>query len=726
MIDLGRGPLHALGVSVFPDHADPARFHFLPDAPQLCYRPDGTPELSLLKYQLDPALHEAIGAGLLSLTVSLAVSDDVQDQLRKKLARQFSLDRPAQLSPVTVEDGSCDIVVIDKPSDTGLVQRVLGGGTPSLYGDEACTFMVVLAADGVSLVESALKRGGLPVGVVYRLSVLGLRPALRARITARWQDIYHYYDNRLHGGKLLLAVEIGATIEDLIHSEAITIVVDQLLPPDQQDPTYQRAIDQVQRYVLEQFFKPTLGQQPPPADSSTGALATIGNAIKDFAGFFSLTYSLVDLNRDELKTMTYDLAVAQAEMLTLAPQGTFTALAAPPGAPPLDVGTLITTVAASPSDEMDFDVGAAIDLAAEQIDHVEVLLAYGMHSADLLLDGAAPRKPVRFFREQALGSSVTYHYEVNFQPGAGLSGTLRSKDVTTDSRVLRINPRELYQRIAVTAVAQGVPFDRFPQVIVDVQVPDPTGGALTTETLQLDATHGEVGFVVRAPLGVRLPLQRRIRYVDTRGVETVVDWDSFDAGTLVVGDPFPEVLIVQILGSARFGTVVTRLVVELRPSAHPEKVTTEMLTQAQPSATWSLALADRTDPSYEYRVTVQTARGEVQQGQWLAGAGGTLIVGEGIARLRQVTLMFVGRSIQDLGLLGIKVRFAYDDAASNLHAEDEFMVRDTTKPVGWSYPIADLTRQAYTYQVSLVHADGSIEARDPVAASDLLLIVPLT
>ncbi|HZS35833.1 MAG TPA: hypothetical protein VFF06_03355 [Polyangia bacterium] len=729
MIDLGRAPLHAAGVTVFPDHADPTRFHFLPDAPRLRLKADGTPELSLLKYQLDPTLHAALGGGLLSLTVDLSVPDEVQALVASKLKQQFSIDKPV-LSPVTVEDGACDLVVIDQPSDGGLVERVLGGGAPSLYGDEACTFMVVLASDGVGLVERALTASGgagLPAGVVYRLGVLGLRPALSARITARWQDAYHYYENRLHGGKLLLAVDVGTTVDELVHSEAIHIEVDQLVPPEQQDPTYQRALDQVQRYVLDQFFKPTLGQAPPPADSSGGALATIGNAIKDFAGFFSLTYSLIDLNRDELKTMTYSLAVAQAEKLTLAPQGTFSLLAAPPGAPPLDASKLITTVPAAASDQMDFDVGAAIDLAAEQIDHLEVLMSYGARSVDLELDAASPRKPVSFFHEDALGLAVKYHYEIHFQPGVlGVAGVLRSPDVSTESRVIRVNPRELYQRIAVTALAAGVPFDRYPQVIVDVQVPDPAGGGVTTQTLTLDAAHREAGFVVRAPLGAAVPLSRRLRYVDPHGVELAVDWASFPAGILIVGDPQPVVLTVEVLGSARFGTAVSRLVVELRLASHPDQVTTKILTRDQPSATWTVALADRADRAWEYRVTVQTPVGEVRQGQWLAGDGGELTVGEGIARLRPVTLMFVGRTIQDLQLLGIKVRFAYDDNDANLHAEDELMVTDSSKPVAWSYPIADVTKQAYTYQLSLVHADGHIETRDPVTASDLLLIVPLT
>src|SRR5262249_50188316 len=147
-----------------------------------------------------------------------------------------------------------------------------------------------------------------------------------------------------------------------------------------------------------------------------------------------------------------------------------------------DLSRIITTVPAASSDQMDFDVGSAIDLAAEQIDHLEVMLAYGTRSADLPLDAAAPRKTTTFFRQDGLGAAVTYRYEVTFQPGAGPAGALKSADVSTESRVLRINPAELYQRIAVTAIAQGVPFDRYPQVIVDVKVPDPAGGTILTRT----------------------------------------------------------------------------------------------------------------------------------------------------------------------------------------------------------------------------------------------------
>jgi hypothetical protein len=145
----------------------------------------------------------------------------------------------------------------------------------------------------------------------------------------------------------------------------------------------------------------------------------------------------------------------------------------------------------------------------------------------------------------------------------------------------------------------------------------------------------------------------------------------------------------------------------------------------QQAATWSVALQNRADRAYEYRVTIHTVRSEVREGQWLPGADGILIVGEGIARLRQIQMVFVGRSLADLQLLGIKVRFAFDDADAGLHAEDEFLVQDLAKPLLWSYPIADPARQSFTYQLFLIRADGQIQQGDPVTTQELLVVCQL-
>jgi hypothetical protein len=741
MIDLSRPALHAEGVTIFPDHADPAQFHYLPDAPRLSVRADGSPELALLKYQLDPSLNKALGAGMLALTVDLGVDDAVLAKLAGRLRAQFSLDKAPVVSAVEADGGSCEIMVINKdsksdsassvtPAETpALVQRILGSGTPSLYGVNAATFMTVLDAQGTSLVDQALRGGGLPVGVVYALEVLALRPAMRAQITARWQDIYHYYEDRLHGGKLLFATDVGATVQDLVHSEALAITVDDFLPPDQKDQTFQRAVDWMQTYVVEQFFKPTLGATPPPAgDSGDGPLAAIGNAIKDVAGFFSVTYSLKEVDRNELKTLSYQLNAASAERLTLAPQGTFSILLSPKdGTPPIDPDKVITTVKATASSQMDFDVAPALGLDAVDIDHLEVLMHYGDAGQDLVLDAATPRRTATFWYEPDRGLAVRYSYEAAFKAGtAGFEGSVKSGDISTEDRVIRIDPRALYQRVSVRAVAQGIPFDQFPMAIVDLKADDTINGWSSEQTLQIDAGHTDLTWSVRARPNAAVKLQRRFRYADSSGAETVVDWDYVEPGILFVGNPFPDVLDVQIVGSARFGSEVERLIVELRMTSDPNKVATKVLTAQQPFATWSVPLQNRANRAYEYRITINTVRDEVKQGDWLAGSGGTLIVGEGITRLRQIQMVFVGSSLADLQLLALKVRFAFEDSDAGLQAEDEFLVQDLSKPIAWSYPIADPARQSFTYQLTLIHANGQSEQKDAVSTGDLLIVCPLT
>lgn len=736
MIDLGRPSLHGEGVTIFGDHAQSNRFYCLADRPRVRTSSDGVPELMLLKYRLDPTLHQALGAGLLSLTVDLGVEPTLLEKLRRRLSLRDGLSGPVEIGPVMAESGSCQLVLInrslsDQDSNTSaaapfaLVERILGAATPSLYGDNAATFQAVLSPEGVGVVEGALRGGGLPIGVVYTLQTTGLRPALRAEIAARWKDVYEFYENRLHGGKLLLATDIGPTLEDLVHAEAIQISIDELVPESERSETYQRALDQVQRYVLDEFFKPTLGQAPPPEDSDDGPLQTIGKAIKDFAGFFSLTYSLREVQRDELKTFRYHLGVARAERLTLAPQGTFGVLLGAAAADVVD--RLIIEVEPGPSPEMKFDIASSIDLAAEGIDHLELSLRYGDRDERLMLDVATPRRQVSVWYRQESGPEVTYDYEVHF--GAGVEGRfdrVTSEPRTTANRVIRLNPRELYQKVVLRVVAKGVPLDRYPSVVVDLRAHDPVEGWTVTDTLELDANHLERIFETRARLNARIRFERRLRYFDTQGSEVAVEWDDAEPGVLVVGDPLPEVVDVQILGSARFGTEVRRLIVELRPNAEPEKVSTFLLTADKPSATWSWAAGSEVRRDYEYRVTVHTVRHEVREGKWLPGTPGKLLVGEGIARLRQVEMMLLGPSLQVLGVLAMKVRFAFEDPEAGLFAEEEMLVQDTSKSIRWSYPVADPARQQYTYQFTFIRKDGSTDTSDPVKTSDLLVIKTLS
>lgn len=759
MIDLGRPAFHAEGVTFFADHASATTLHYLPDRPRLRTREDGTPELSLLKYRLDPALHEVLGGGVLALTVDLFVDETHLQRLRARAARALGLPSASdvQLVPVSADQGHCELILLDRatrdetprPADTGgatpaegsgpagppatpapatsdLVERVLGATQPALFGSNAATFFATLSPEGATLVERAIREGGMPAGVVYQLKTTGLRPALKAEVTARWHDVYKFFEDRFHGGKLLLAVDIGPTVERLAREELISVKIDELVPQDERPAVYQQVLDQVQRYVLEELFKPTLGQAPPAEDAEASALATIGTAIKDIFGFFSFTFSLRQIKRDELKTLTYHLQAARAERLTLAPQGTLSVLL-PEGLERATLDRMISEVEPGPERDLTFQFHCTTDFAREGIDRIDVSATYAARLQAFTLQAASADHTIVFPREEQAGDAVSVRYSVHFLPGgAGLQGPLERTGFTTTDRIIVLDPHELYGSATYTLVVMGVPADGYPAVIADLEVRDLDANRTDTTTLRLDATHAESAYTLRVARGARLLARRRLRYIDTQGQETLLDWTDIDPGIVIVGDPLPAQIMLPILASARFGAVVRRLVLELKPMADPAAVATRILTADQPAATWSWAAPRGADRSYEYRVTVHTMLSEVREGQWLPGPPDKLIVGEGIARLRQVEMIFAGKSIADAGYLAAKARFTHQGTALTGVDEQEILIQDTRQPVKWAYPVSSEEDAAYSYQLTFIRTDGSKDERPPVTTTDLLVIVPIT
>ena len=140
MIDLGRPSLHGEGVTIFGDHAQSNRFYCLADRPRVRTSSDGVPELMLLKYRLDPTLHQALGAGLLSLTVDLGIEPTLLEKLRRRLSLRDGLSGPVEIGPVMAESGSCQLVLInrsssDQDSNTSASGALCAGGKNSWRGD---------------------------------------------------------------------------------------------------------------------------------------------------------------------------------------------------------------------------------------------------------------------------------------------------------------------------------------------------------------------------------------------------------------------------------------------------------------------------------------------------------------------------------------------------------------------------------------------------------------
>jgi hypothetical protein len=170
---------------------------------------------------------------------------------------------------------------------------------------------------------------------------------------------------------------------------------------------------------------------------------------------------------------------------------------------------------------------------------------------------------------------------------------------------------------------------------------------------------------------------------------------------------------------------VARLVVELRPDANPDRVTSLTLDATTTAAPWSYA-ASPTARGYQYRVTLQEASGAVRTGTWLAGPDApTLVVGEGFAQLRDVRIVFVGGTLAAAGLLALRIACSFSDPVAELSADQEFLAQDPLAAIAWQYPVADPARADYQFTITRIHADGSTTTDPTLTGPDLLRVIPV-
>ncbi|HMR48571.1 MAG TPA: hypothetical protein PKE40_03975 [Arachnia sp.] len=273
-LDAPVGPIN--GLTIFRDHADDDLFYYINDRPRLA-RNGGVPEFVLLKYKRDvtdnPNLsaddRNRLGGGFLAFTVDLSLDDDVFKAVKNKLGTE-------NLLPVLFQKGtvrlSIDKDIADQPdapagSVKGMAffEDVLGTTKPSLVGDNRATFGVVLDHEGVVLVEAALRSGMSPIGVIYDLEYLGLRPAFNVSVHADYRRIYHELDLQFGlkaaYGPIALAADVDLAWQKLRDNGSITVSVKNFTDDADLRKQADAAFDWFKTQLLQDFFKSSL--EPP-------------------------------------------------------------------------------------------------------------------------------------------------------------------------------------------------------------------------------------------------------------------------------------------------------------------------------------------------------------------------------------------------------------------------------------------------------------------------------
>ncbi|MBD2864935.1 hypothetical protein [Paenibacillus oceani] len=268
MLLLGSRTITVEGITIFPDHADPSQFWYLPGPVQLARR-GGRAAFTFIKYKPAAVAAGAKGGGFLMFEVNLRLDPDLERRILSKL-RALSKERP-KLAAVPFDEGTVQCIALNvqgaggtaatEPAGPGsfhAVEKILGASVPSLHGENTAAFSLTLSQEGATILEKAFAQGTQPVGVIYDLKFTGMRPALNVEITADLERVYNQLSAGLEAQVYFVRAGIDAAFEKLVQDGAIHIKVVDFTGEEDEKEKERWALDFFKENLLRQWFEPTL------------------------------------------------------------------------------------------------------------------------------------------------------------------------------------------------------------------------------------------------------------------------------------------------------------------------------------------------------------------------------------------------------------------------------------------------------------------------------------
>jgi hypothetical protein len=275
-------------VTVFGDHDPGARdqFYYLPNNVRISVGANGKPAFTLIKYARDvtdnPAFHEgqALGGGFCAFSVDLGLDDDTRAEITAR-CRRFGSSNP-QLATAPFHSGTVKLIGLDATAEpvegqVRFIERVEGVTTPSLFGDLRATFSIRLSQEGATMLEKSFEAGGQPLGVVYDVKFMALRPAFDIRVHAEYQKIYDEFKVQAGAQYLLLRAQIEAGFQKMQQDRALEVVVNTFDTDADTRAAKDQALAFLKDQIIKDMFTPSL---PLPQEAANGILSGLSNLLQ--------------------------------------------------------------------------------------------------------------------------------------------------------------------------------------------------------------------------------------------------------------------------------------------------------------------------------------------------------------------------------------------------------------------------------------------------------------
>lgn len=760
-------PFHIIeGVSVFADHANERQFYYLPAMPRLNSIEDpvtgqDAPELQLLKFRGD-----AGSGGFLSFGVNLGVDQDRLDAVALQLKQLHRLRDQPILAPVILETGTVRLMILGEetpePADGGqpttddddaaeprFVVKIAHPAKPALYGDNQAIFSVELDADGVQLVEESLQGELMPIGIVYSLTFLALRPAFSVRVHADWDRVQHHFQESFGFDVLFSSVQIDEVIDELIENQIVTIEIDTFLPEGEENGSFigrrDQAISDFKDMVLETFFEPSLEPVREEEDGwdkvvHTAERLSLLAATSGWAGAGKFSYKQIDITRIDKKTVNLTMNERVTVRRSIYPQAHLKGLSRflrdPAG--PIDLSRFVREVTLGHDwfKKRAVKAHALVNFAHDQVDSINATLSYADRPQTLRLtatESSGSKDWNSIVETGTMKREVEYEYRVNFKDvdTTERPGIIQSPRMTTIGDEFEVAPRAegLYYVDDVQISADGLPWELYPTIEVHVRYDDPANQIDLADTFILNQSKPEATWQ-RFRLDRELDgYEIRIIYRAANHRDIVVDWTPTTEERFVIRNPRPLKRAVQVVPAVSWG-LVSMVFVELsyrddangifeqqtlsffdtEADRNPKTFTVDLLDPDQRFVTYSamLLLSDNRQVAIPPSVTAGTVvfvRADM--------------MGHRIITVRPDEVDFAAK-----GIMRIEADLTYADRDEGLSFEDSFTFNTSADRDFFEFDYLRAERNSYTCKARILLSNGLIQAKDLGSLTGDTVIIP--
>ena len=700
------------GVDLAADDEDELSFFVLPPPPRIAVG-EGGPELHLLRLVDNGAL----SGGHLRFGVELSHPAARLEEARSTLAESLRDDRVA-LRPIPVVSAEAELLFVGRETTaegglTGLMRRGYGRTAAGFNPPHRANFSVALTADGVRVIEAALRSAGAPIGIIYRVRVEGLWPALRVLARVDWRRSYDHFSTHAREGALLTVEDFQTLFERLVESRAIDVQVVQGLTAEDAAaaPDPGPALQFIQREVVERFCEPVMQLSREPAQASLGTVGELFGVGSAFAvkALTQIEHAIgaYDFQHPTVITRTFTQQAHLADLL---------------GGGPPDAHIADASVDHPFFRRFALRVRTARPLAESHLKEVVLNFAYGTNQEAKQLTAAQPEAIFDSWADASADGSWTILPDVTFADDAPLDAggrarlaplSGRGRELTldldrllglerievrasTDPRVLMTQAQLSHRRGAEARAERTIGLaSAAPAQVAWFRDYEPT------DRIDLAATHLlSTGRMIVAP-----PLR-----VDTRIVR--------------LPPPFPGAMTIQLISDDDW-TGLERVAVAVQKQADANSGTFTFDKPGQTAAV-QLDLPDPADRSFRYRVARTWSSGVIEEDDWVQTDVPVVVVGRVSATRLVVDLTPLGVELPMAGIALVEVELSYIDAANHIRDVRTVVIRAVADTFRWEVPIKDPARRSYEYRVTL-HLLGTGERKvGPwTPASERILVIPI-